>query len=664
MKTTLSSISKIFTEKLFRIPDYQRGYAWTEKQLKDFWNDILQLEKDKNHYVGVLTLESVPEEKYKLWNDDVWIIESKSFDPYYIVDGQQRLTTTIILVQSIIERIGKKGILNYTSYDEIVKKFIFESKDGGISKSYIFGYEIDNPSHEFLKKNIFQDTSDSSDLTQETIYTHNLEFAKNFFIEKLKELSIEDIEVIYKKITQHLLFNIYSMSEDIDVYVAFETMNNRGKPLSHLELLKNRLIFLSTKFNTGNHEKSRLRNAINECWKVIYHQLGKNKQNPLDDDFFLHNHFILYFSDSLNKDKYELDYEYSYLHRHYRNTYKDYLLEEKFISKNIESNKITISDVYLYVRSLKLSVEIWYQILNPEESKFDDNEKLFLKRIGKLGIFDVAPLIMIFFQENSNKKLRIDFLMIIERYLFISDFFFYGSRYNQEKIFLELSGKLNKSSIELEKVIATIQNEINKILSDETIRTTSKRYKDNGYYQSRIIRYFLYEYEISLKEKSKTKRDKIIWEEYFDEKSYIFDNKSVEHIYPQHARRVCWNSFKRYDASERKILRHVIGNLVPLSSPKNSSLGNKCFKEKLGNDVTMIGYKYGSFSENELTNYTEWTAIEILQRSIKLIVMLSKRWSIKFKNTKDIIKFLNLEFVVKKEKLIIDEKKRTVLKND
>ena len=659
MKTALSSISKIFTEKLFRIPDYQRGYAWTEKQLKDFWNDIIQLEKDKNHYVGVLTLENVPKEKYKLWKDDIWIIESKSFEPFYIVDGQQRLTTTIILLQSVIERIGKDGILNYTNYEEMIKKFIYESKDKGISKSYIFGYEVDNPSHEFLKQNIFNNTSDSSDLTQETIYTHNLEFSKQFFIEKLEDLSIEEIEIIYKKITQHFLFNIYSMSEDIDVYVAFETMNNRGKPLSHLELLKNRLIYLSTKFNTEDYEKSKLRDAINECWKVIYHQLGKNKQNPLDDDLFLHNHFILYFSNSLFKGGYELDYEYSYLHRHYRNSYKNYLLEEKFISKNIDNKEILVSDVYKYVSSLKTSVEIWYQILNPEESKIDDDEKLFLKRIGQLGIINVAPLIMISFQK-SDKILRKKFLKIIERYLFIYDFFFYNSHHDQQKLFLDLSGKLSTGEIELEKVITIISSETEKVVSDDNIRSTSKGYKDNGYYNSRIIKYFLYEYEISLKEKSKTKRDKIVWEEYFNDESYIYDNKSIEHIYPQHARRVCWDSFKRYNVSERKILRHIIGNLVPLSSPKNSSLGNKCFKEKIGNDLTTIGYKYGSFSENELTNHDNWTAIEILQRSIKLILMLSKRWNIKFGNTEKIIEFLNLEFVVKKEKLLIDEKNKTV----
>ena len=70
METTLLTVSKIFSERIFRIPDYQRGYAWLEKQLKDYWNDMDQLDKGKNHYVGVLTLEPVSAEEYKKWRSD------------------------------------------------------------------------------------------------------------------------------------------------------------------------------------------------------------------------------------------------------------------------------------------------------------------------------------------------------------------------------------------------------------------------------------------------------------------------------------------------------------------------------------------------------------------------------------------------------------------
>ena len=97
----LLSMSKIFSEKIFRIPDYQRGYAWTLKEVKDFWGDLCRLENKKNHYVGVLTLEPAKEEDYKKWIDDLWIIDAKRYIPFYVVDGQQRLTTSIILIYVI-----------------------------------------------------------------------------------------------------------------------------------------------------------------------------------------------------------------------------------------------------------------------------------------------------------------------------------------------------------------------------------------------------------------------------------------------------------------------------------------------------------------------------------------------------------------------------------
>ncbi len=128
METTLLTLSKIFTERLFRIPDYQRGYAWTEKQLKDFWSDLEQLEIGKNHYVGVLTLERVDEKSFNKWDDDKWIIKSKKYEPYYIVDGQQRLTTAIILIEAIVESLNENEELNYTSVCDIRRKYILSLK--------------------------------------------------------------------------------------------------------------------------------------------------------------------------------------------------------------------------------------------------------------------------------------------------------------------------------------------------------------------------------------------------------------------------------------------------------------------------------------------------------------------------------------------------------
>ena len=188
MDSQLFTLSKIFTERLFRIPDYQRGYAWTEPQWKDFWNDIHQIDEGSNHYTGVLTLETVPAADRKNWVEDDWIIESKSYEPFYVVDGQQRLTTSIILIQAILDSIGSDAALNYTTVEDIKKKFIFDSKDNGISRSYIFGYDKDNPSYEFLKTKIFSEFS-SSNKSEETIYTNNLETAKKLFLTKNKRIT-------------------------------------------------------------------------------------------------------------------------------------------------------------------------------------------------------------------------------------------------------------------------------------------------------------------------------------------------------------------------------------------------------------------------------------------------------------------------------------------
>lgn len=659
MKTELYSVSKIFTEKLLRIPDYQRGYAWTEKQLKDYWNDIDQLKVGENHYFGVLTLESVNSEVYQKWQDDYWIIESKSYEPFYIVDGQQRITTTIILIQSILECINNDTFLNYTSPDEIRKRFIFESKDNGISRSYLFGYEVDNPSYEYLKQHIFLEKSDNQSLAQETIYTNNLQKAKDFFLSKLSELKINELEILYKKITQNLLFNIYSMSKEIDVHVSFETMNNRGKSLSHLELLKNRLIYLSTKLPNDFHEKDKLRKSINECWKTIYHQLGRNKDNPLDDDTFLFHHFMLFFSDDL-KGRIFLNGEYEVYIRRYKAIYhKEYLLENIFTIKSIsqdDNSLINIRYLYNYVSSLKSSVEIWYEIFNPDHSNRSYDIKFWLKKINRIASMNrygdkvYLTLIMSVLSKKVGDEKVVIFFTALESLLFT--FNFIGTYYIDfdENIFEDLAYKFSNETFDIDKVTSKINDKKNELIQ---LRISSnkdfKMPKGADFYNWHFLRYFLYEYEEYLKGSSKTNRDKVAWENLLtNDKDY----KTIEHIYPQRGRDNYWKQrFDKYTDKEKTLLRHTIGNLVLLSKGKNSSLSNKPFPDKIGNDKNTVGYRYGSYSENELTAHEEWTAQEILIRGVKLIKFISKKWKIPLGDTNDIIRFLQLDFVLKKENL-------------
>ena len=101
MVNELHSLSVLFQNRLFRIPDYQRGYAWKHEQLADFWEDLLNLQEDRYHYTGLLSLKAVNRDSVKTWDGDEWILDI-GFKPFYIVDGQQRLTTFSILMNEIV----------------------------------------------------------------------------------------------------------------------------------------------------------------------------------------------------------------------------------------------------------------------------------------------------------------------------------------------------------------------------------------------------------------------------------------------------------------------------------------------------------------------------------------------------------------------------------
>ena len=105
----LYSLNSIFKDRIFRIPDYQRGFAWNTYQLKDFWEDIINLANNRFHYTGLLSLKEVDKKIWQNWTEEeVWLITKRDFKPNFVVDGQQRLTTFIIFINEILNLV--KGL--------------------------------------------------------------------------------------------------------------------------------------------------------------------------------------------------------------------------------------------------------------------------------------------------------------------------------------------------------------------------------------------------------------------------------------------------------------------------------------------------------------------------------------------------------------------------
>ena len=272
MSNELQSLSVLFQNRLFRIPDYQRGYAWKHEQLVDFWEDLLNLHEDRYHYTGLLSLKAVNRKDTHLWNEDVWLLDI-GYKPFHVVDGQQRLTTFSILMYEIVAFVkslaGNKDkpdeeiFLGYESLKDIKAKYVLRKRPPhNLVTTYLFGYETDNPSSDYLKYKVFEEPFGGA--VFETYYTKNLKYAKNFFADNLgamyEDEGLVGIERLYKKLTLRLMFNLHEIEDDYDVFVAFETMNNRGKKLTNLELLKNRLIYLTTLFDDKQFDALNMNN--------------------------------------------------------------------------------------------------------------------------------------------------------------------------------------------------------------------------------------------------------------------------------------------------------------------------------------------------------------------------------------------------------------------
>ncbi len=649
----LINLTEFFENSIFRIPNYQRGYSWynTKKDesgnLFDLWNDINNLTDNEWHYTGMVTLSEISQDK----KDNSALLKGKN--QYYIVDGQQRITS-IVIILSVINEYTQK-LETESNLREVKDKFLFT--ESGITKSVVFGYETDNPSDEFFRENILK-IKDNSTSKPESIYTKNIEDAQQYFKRKIEEKIKNDEEKnylndLYNKITKQLKFIKFILPNKLNEYVVFETMNNRGKPLSELEKLKNRILFLNDKLslilneNEICSEKSDLnsqklidqRNEIteltNKAWITIYKSLGKNIDSPLDDEEFLHTHWILYFK-GYSRDE--------------ANVYKNFLFNEYFNINNVINNKITAKDVVYYIKSLEKASIYWYKINGIKDIENNELEKS-LAEIHAVGFnSSLKPLILsIFMREDKDRFTKC--LNLLEEFSFkIFDISKRRATTGNSKLF-ELAYKIKENElthfqleIELKNIISSYYNF--SIFKGHIEDLFKSEYQD-GFYSWSGVKYFLYKYDKHLREnnnnnnfdnrinikrlKEKNSLEHILPNSMlksFEEFKKGYSKKSEEEIEKRYNKlHNDWKHFDNFDNNKLKRLVQNIGNFLLLSNSENSSKGNESFKVKKdqlskGEKYKNKGYKYDSMSAVLVSNNEKWESEEILNRGMKMINFL------------------------------------------
>jgi len=193
-----------------------------EKQLVELWDDLDEIPEErgeyKKHYTGTIYLEEIqPTENEK------WLCGVKFYD---VVDGQQRLTTISIFIFELL-KLADSGYSG-ESKEDLIKTYLCKTNSSGNSTVYKFSYAHSDKNFNFLIRNIFENKLIILQDNNLNLYTKNLTKAKEFFAEKLNDLNYEQREIIFKKLTTSLQFDIRTIEKDLDVQAVFETMNNRG----------------------------------------------------------------------------------------------------------------------------------------------------------------------------------------------------------------------------------------------------------------------------------------------------------------------------------------------------------------------------------------------------------------------------------------------------
>lgn len=256
--------------KIYKVPQFQRDYSWSQDNWEDLWSDISMVKNTGNpHYMGSVVLQNYG---------------SKQF---LIIDGQQRFTTLSILTLAFIAKIqkladdGADTDANKERVDILMRQYIGQKDPASLRySSKIFLNENNDGFYQqrlltFKPPINISKLSDSEKLMWE---------AYNFFqknIEKdFKSFSGEDLaNILNKSIGDLLMFIQITVEDELNAYTVFETLNSRGVDLTSTDLLKNFLFSLVAKSQTDlNHVKGQ--------WKKIIDAIGL-KEFPIFLRYYL-----------------------------------------------------------------------------------------------------------------------------------------------------------------------------------------------------------------------------------------------------------------------------------------------------------------------------------------------------------------------------------------
>ncbi|MAM70225.1 MAG: hypothetical protein CMP91_03665 [Gammaproteobacteria bacterium] len=543
-------------DKQIRVPDYQRGYSWENRNVIDFYNDIVSYAHPTNRrHIG---------EMYFL--GPIVLMPNIDKNLNYIVDGQQRLATFIILL-SVIRDLSLEfyGIIGNELANEIQKNYIDSTgPQGGHRWSILLGD---------LDQAFFQAYIQKRDRVEGQVPRNKsnglIKQARNIIDSNLRNIistdnyGFEYLDQINKCLTRKTVMVSITVKGERDAMNVFERINVRGKPLTESDLVRHLLISSS---------KANDRSRVRQCWDEIESLLGRTKSST---DLYLHHMWQSRFGNTKSSKLYDLVCDY---------------LDTSEISA-LEFAQNCVNDCYIYSYIL---------LKESRELHFDSRDSVWAIH-NIFGITQALPLLMSVYRRFEKTKQFTEIIKDIESLIIRHNVFSRFEIKDLSEAFSKAIISINNASSkenaikDVKKIFLSVSPDLPQMING--IKGSTK-------IKSRQATYILRQLE----------------DYYSHPDGSLISRATLEHIFPQNAKSPKWTISQIERLSP--LVNHL-GNLALLSGQDNSSVSNKKYGEK--KDI----YRRSVLKlTSEIPTENSWGRTQIFRRSEKLAKLANEKWHI------------------------------------
>ncbi len=499
----MKSIHSFLNDGPYYIPDYQREYSWDKSdQLEDYWQDLNStLESERTHFFGQVVIHEAEDGKY------------------YIIDGQQRTCTSVIILSVLRDKFSlyeDNNIYAHDNKEDIRTKYIGR----WTPKKNELTLQIGIADREYFIENI-QKARPSS--VPKSISQKRIKEAYDFFEFKFsglledvddEEEKVEILNKYYETIIKKFMLMVITTDDMNEAFIIFETLNARGKDLETSDLLKNYL-FMKSESNIENIKKK---------WMEM--------------------------SDTLNKKE-----DITKLIRYYWNAGHDFA-REKNLYKKISNEITTVKKCDEFVSDLIKMADLYNCLTSPEDNKyFDDN--VIIDKLVNLSIMKAVTFYPIIMAMELQKYSCDDIKKVVKaiEVLVFRNFVVAGLTANRfEVIFAKIAKKISSHKISCKEIVSEITENTE---NDDDFRRKLIGLEVKSVGVAKFILRKIEDYISS--EKTISKNNKLI---------------NLEHIMPK--------NINQWDVTEddKKKYLYKLANQTLLLDEYNIKASNKPFKDK------------------------------------------------------------------------------------